>query len=206
LAKEHIKELGLEGVHLLICQEPKHIEITVTADTEKWFGDWHKKQLKKRLIARFQPDNPDQNLLQEWGNKLRSGPQPNKGVLEALEYLRVALNRNRPVDQSRFYVALGVFGGVAGVGFLLAALRSRLRKTTADDAGVHDAELSGRSIAVLGGGIGAVTGQWLYRRFFGPRTAPVAVPAVAEEPVQEESQGPDAVPSDTDQSAPGPGS
>ena len=51
--------------------------------------------------------------------------------------------------------AIPVFGFVPLLGMLatvvLGVVRARLRKTTPDDAGVHGADDSGRSIAVLGG-------------------------------------------------------
>ena len=60
--------MNLDGVHLLICEEPQRIEITVSDDTEKLFGPWYQRHLKKRMIGRFQPDNPDQNIFQTFRN------------------------------------------------------------------------------------------------------------------------------------------
>jgi hypothetical protein len=59
-------------------------------------------------------------------------------------------------------------------------VRARLRKRGPASAGVHDADDSGRSIAVLGGGIGAVSGQWLVNRLFG-RRVPDEPPRLAVE-------------------------
>src|SRR5262249_31782370 len=98
-ARERMKKLDLHGVHLLICQKPRHIAITVSADTEELFGPWYRNHLKGRMIGRFQPDNPDQGFLQAERNKLRS-PDPDAGLLEAIDYLGQKFGHNRRVDQT----------------------------------------------------------------------------------------------------------
>src|SRR5262249_13222184 len=85
---------------------------------------------------------------------------------------------NRPVDQTNMYLGLLIMAAMIGAWLVLAIFRTRLRKTTPADAGVHDADDSGRSIAVLGGGIGDVSGQWFFSRIFGrspPEPAHVSV-------------------------------
>jgi hypothetical protein len=147
------------------------------------------------MIGRFQPDSPDQNILQAARNKFRS-PNPDAGLPEAIEYIGLKLDYNRRVDQTNFYVGLAVIGAMLGVGVFLGLVRMRLRRKTPEDAGVHDADDSGRSIGVLGGGIGAVCGQWFYNHFFGAPHEPAPLP-VAEsklDEASEESQGPDALP------------
>jgi hypothetical protein len=192
MAREHIKELKLDGVHLLICQEPRHIAVTVTEDTEKLFGDWYQRHLKKRTIGKFQPDNPDQHIFQVLRNKLRQGARPNDGLTEALDYIALKLDYNREIDHTNFKLGCVAIGGLLGFAAILGVMRSRLRATTPPDAGVHDTEVSGRSIAVLGGGIGAVTGQWIYNRLFGPRREDEL--AVTEEPPPEMEQPPEDTP------------
>src|SRR5262249_35718562 len=48
-ARERMRERRIEGVHILICQNPRHIEITVSEDTEPLFGKWYRDHLRKRL-------------------------------------------------------------------------------------------------------------------------------------------------------------
>lgn len=170
MAREQIKALHLEGIHLLICEEPRHIEITVTDDCEPLFGEWYQRHLKKRMIGKFQPDNPDQNIFQSLRNKLRTGSNPDEGLSEALDYIALKFDYNRPIDNTNFKLGGVAICGFLGFGAILGVMRSRLRTTTPHDAGVHDAESSGRSIAVLGGGIGAVTGQWMFNALFGMRS------------------------------------
>jgi hypothetical protein len=180
LVREHIKKLDLQGVHLLVCQDPPHIGITVTEDTEALFGKWYREHLKGRMIGKFQPDNPDQHLFKALRNKLRSGPNPNAGLLEALDYVGTKLDYNRPIDQTNLYLGLVIMAGMIGAWVFLGMVRARLRKRGPASAGVHDADDSGRSIAVLGGGIGAVSGQWLVNRLFG-RRVPDEPPRLAVE-------------------------
>jgi hypothetical protein len=197
-ARERMKEKKIDGVQILLCQEPPHIEITVSKGSESLFGPWYRNHLKGRMIGRFQPDNPDQTYLQALRNKLRPGPRPDTGLLEAITYVGDKLDYNRPVDQTNLYLSLAILGVMLGATGLLGFVRLQLRKHTPDDAGVHDADDSGRSIAVLGGGIGAVCGQWLYYRFIAPRPPAEPAPAPARETrhdgPSEESQGPDALP------------
>jgi hypothetical protein len=176
-AQEDIKKLeDFQGIHILICQDPLHIEITVTDDTKPMFNKRDSARLYKRLLA-MQPDNPDHSYLGKMSRAvIGSEPSPDKALLSGISYIEYYMWR--PVDQTRWYIGLSVIGGLLGVWMLLAILRARLRKRTPLEAGVHGADESGRSIGVLGGGIGAVSGQWFYDRLFAPpQPAPTAVGA-----------------------------
>jgi hypothetical protein len=197
LAREEMKAEKIQGVHLLVSTVPQHIQITVSEDSDHLFGKWYREHLKGRMIGKFQPDSSDQNVLRKVRNKMRSA-NPNEGLIESLDYVALKLDYNRPIDHTNFKLGSVAIGGLLGLGAILGVLRSRLRQTTPADAGVHDVEDSGRSIAVLGGGIGAVTGLWISNKLFGPRapSEPVAAetPPPAEELPPDEEQGPDAVP------------
>ncbi len=177
------KQLGkTDGILLLICEEPRHIQIVVSESTESLFGKWYQDHLRGRMIGKFQPDNPGQHFFSALRNKLRSGPNPNAGLLESVDYIAAKLDYNRPVDQTNLYLGLGIMGGMIGAWFVLGIFRTRLRKRTPLEAGVHGADNSGRSIAVLGGGIGAVSGQWFFSRLFARHTPDPeeAAPTVVE--------------------------
>jgi uncharacterized membrane protein YgcG len=177
-ARERMAKANADGICLLICQDPQHIQVIVTKDTESLFGKWYQDHLRGRMISRFQPDNPEQHFFSALRNKLRSGSNPSAGLLETIDYINAKLDYNRPVDQTNLYLGLAIMGSMIAVWLILGIVRARLRKTTPADAGVHGADDSGRSIAVLGGGIGAVSGQWFFSHFFG-RRPPAGPPHVA---------------------------
>src|SRR5262249_58651952 len=87
--------------------------------------------------------------------------------------------RTGPADMTRWYEGLAVMGGMLGAWVVLGLASRKLRKGTPAEAGVHHGDDSGRSIAVLGGGIGAVCGQWLVDRWSHrrqPRPVPPPIP------------------------------
>jgi hypothetical protein len=148
-------------------------------------------RLYKRLLA-MQPDNPDHSLLGKMSRAvIGSEPSPDKALLSGISYIESYMWR--PVDQTRWYIGLSVIGALLGVWLFLAILRARLRKKTPVEAGVHGVDESGRSIGVLGGGIGAVSGQWFYDRLFSPPPpAPAAVGAESTMEKPSESKPPTA--------------
>lgn len=153
-----------EGIHILICQKPRHIEITVSKDTEPLFSKWYRDVLHRRLVSKIQPDNPNQNIVQSAVNRLRGGAA-NKGLIRAVDFIGNSLHANRPVDQSRWFGALSVMSAILASWFVLGIVSRRLQKGTPPEAGITSGDDEGRSIAVLGGGIGAVCGQWLVNRW-----------------------------------------
>ncbi len=204
IARERMEAAHLEGVLLLICETPskddipenlrnvKHIEIAASDDTELLFGPWYRDHLKGRMIGSIQPDNPDQHLFRALSNRLRTSHDPDKGILAAIEYVGNKIEWNMPVDQSNLVIGLGIMAGVLGFWLVLGLVRARLRNKGPAEAGVVHADESGRSIAVLGGGIGAVSGQWVFNRLFRHRKPePVPAPAPAsEEPSHEGEETP----------------
>jgi hypothetical protein len=192
-AQDDLKKLDdFKGIHILICQEPLHIEITITDDINKsMFSKRDRERLYKRLLA-IQPDNPDQTFRRKtWQAVFGQEPNPDDGLLSGISYIEY--NLWRPVDQTRWYIGLSVIGALLGVWLFLAILRARLRKRTPAETGVHGADESGRSIGVLGGGIGAVSGQWFYDRLFAPPPqAPASVGAESTMEKPSESKPPTA--------------
>ncbi|MBI1917489.1 MAG: TPM domain-containing protein [Planctomycetes bacterium] len=171
----------LDGIYVLVCLDPKVIHVFVSEGAP--FTDLNKRQLYRLLVDRIQPDNPDQGAVQEIFNKFRKKRDNDAGLLAAVDLVEAKLDWNRPVDLSNWMLGLGAMGGLLGVWIFLGVVRIRLRRTTPADAGVHDADDSGRSIAVLGGGIGAVCGEWLFGHVLsaGRSVARVVVPPPVED-------------------------
>jgi hypothetical protein len=181
-----IDEAKLDGIYVLICREPKVVRVAVHPDsTTAVFTKRNQKFLHDLIIDRIQPDNPNQGDVQRLVNSLRKKRRNDDGLLAAVDYVAGKLESNGPVDESRFLMGLMIIAGVLCFWTLLVMMRGRLRKWTPAEAGVHVEDEGGRSIAVLGGGIGAVSGQWLFsrltRRWRRP-PATVAENVPAEEP------------------------
>ncbi len=187
---ERIKAEKLDGIYVLICMGPKVVRVAVSPeDTRAVFTERNQKFLRNLVIDRIQPENPNQGEIQRFVNSLRKKRRNDDGLLAAVDYVAGKLESNGPVDASRFLIGLMIVAGVLVFWTLTVMVRSRLRKWTPAEAGVRLEDEGGRSIAVLGGGIGAVSGQWLFnrltRRWRRP-AAPVTENATAEAPRQPE--------------------
>src|SRR5262249_10318977 len=155
--------------------EPRHIQVVVRPDeTEQVFTRRNQQFLRGLLVDRIQPDNPDQGGVQRLLNSMRKTRRNDDGLLAAVDYVEGKLEYNRPVDQTNWLWGVAIIGGVLVCWAFLVVVRYRLRKHTPPEAGVRVEDESGRSIAVLGGGIGAVSGQWLFDRITGRWRRPAA--------------------------------
>jgi hypothetical protein len=176
-----VKGTDFDGVYVVICQKPRHIQVMVYPEkTQEQFTAWYQKLLLRRLIGKIQPDNPNQTIPQEFWNrnvaKLWRKDGADAGLREAVTFVSSTFDSLRPVDKENFYLSLGIMGGMLIFWLILSIARGQLRKRGPKEAGVYDADDSGRSIAVLGGGIGAVAGEWLVQHVF-RRKPDVSVPA-----------------------------
>jgi hypothetical protein len=171
-----------DGIFVLISEKPEDIEIYVSPDTEPYFGEWYQKELFKILAVEIQPDNPRQSLFREVITRFNLHKQRGNdyALITAIDFVRRKLDWNTPVEQDNWVLGLGAIGGLLVLWVFLGILRNRLRKRTPASAGVQETDDSGRSIGVLGGGIGAITGQWLASLLFGPREPAPTVTATAE--------------------------
>lgn len=170
----------LDGIYVLICEKPMFIQMVVSPpETEQVFTSLNQRRLRELLIDRLQPANPNQGLFNRFLNSVRKKRKNDDGLLAAVDYVEEKLDYNRPVDRTNWLLSLGTIGVVLGFWSLLVLVRARLRKRTPAAAGVGVEDESGRSIAVLGGGIGAVSGQWLFDKIFRRRKQPAAAAAGA---------------------------
>jgi hypothetical protein len=150
----------IDGIYVLISLDPKAIHIVVSEGTP--FTERNRHQLYELLVDYIQPENPDQDFLQGLLGKFKKKRDNDKGLLAAVDFVEAKLIDNRPIELGNWMFGMGAMAGLLGVWMVLGMVRLRLRRTTPADAEVHDADDSGRSIAVLGGGIGAVCGEWLF--------------------------------------------
>jgi hypothetical protein len=111
-AKQRSQELGVEGIHVLICKQPRHVAVVV----------W-----PERLEADFGPKEC-KGVEQMFTRRLVAAPD--ETLLGALAQVRSGLEAHRePEPPSVALGPLGVFiGGAVGVWLLLGLVRLRLRK------------------------------------------------------------------------------
>ncbi len=112
LAHKRSEELGFEGIHVLICKQPRHIAVVV----------W-----PQRLEAQFNANDVN-GIERLFRRNLVSAPD--QTLLDAVDQIGVDLQKNRqPAPPSLPLGALGVFiAGAIGVWLVLAAVRLGLRK------------------------------------------------------------------------------
>jgi len=160
---ERVQQTKLNGIYVLICVQPEHVHVAVSPeDNEELFTERNQEFLQGHLLR-----------------ALRKRRRIDDGLIVAVNYVGGKLESNEPVDWSRWLEGMSAVGGVVCFWVLLVTVRARLRKHTPSGAGVRIEDESGRSIAVLGGGIGAVSGQWLFDRL--TRRHPLAAPATENE-------------------------
>ena len=191
--KDRVAAEKVDGVYVLICMEPKAVRVAVNPDdTRAVFTKENQKRLRQMVIDRIQPDNPNQALFWRWANSVRQKRRNDDGLLDVVGYVGEKLRWNEPVDTSRFLEGLMIIAGVLCFWTLLVMVRARLRKWTPAESGVHIEDEGGRSIAVLGGGIGAVSGQWLVNSLFRRRRRPA--PSLTGNVPAEAANNPDNLP------------
>jgi hypothetical protein len=111
-AHRRSEELGVEGIHVLICKQPRHIAVVV----------W-----PQRFEAQFNATDRS-GIERLFRRDLVSAP--NETLLGALDQIRVDLQKNRePAPPSLALGPLGVFiAGAIGVWLVLAVVRRGLHK------------------------------------------------------------------------------
>ena len=156
--KERIAATKLDGIYVLVCLEPRYVRVAVHPDEigDTLFTEEDQKFLHKML---------DHWLVKQHRN--------DDHLLIAVDYVGDKLSSHAPVAMTQWLLGLSVIGGVLCFWALLVMVRARLHKRTPAETGVRVEDESGRSIAVLGGGIGAVSGQWLFDRLDAGGAAPL---------------------------------
>ncbi len=110
-AKERSRAFGVEGVHVLICKQPRQVAVVVWPERfESEFGATECKSIE-RLLTRHLVSAPDETLL------------------TTLDHIRTGLRTQREPEPSVAFGPLGLFiGGTVGLWLLLCVARLRLRK------------------------------------------------------------------------------
>src|SRR5262249_14918099 len=157
-----------------ICLEPRELYIKVTQAKEEFFTRRNLNNLDRLLKGKLVDDFPHRGAHWPWKKR-----DNDEALLAGIDFIERKFDYNRPVDMTSWAGGRGAIGAARGGGAVRGGARVRPRKRTPPGAGVPPEDESGRSIAVLGGGIGAVTGQWLSALLFRRRRREAAAPAPA---------------------------
>lgn len=167
MAKERAAAAGVDGVYILICDDPpklRHVQVSVWPESrEQTFPARDREALRKEMAHNLAKD-------------------PDKTLLHAVAQVREVLKEHQPADPASNSVLWTVGGVILAflvawvvLGVLRARLVARDRDRAALVAGIP--EESGRHFmpGLLGGMFGSVAGLWIYDRLFrgGPREPPL---------------------------------
>jgi len=162
-AKERAGAAGVDGVYVLICTDPRHVQVIVWPESrDKTFPARDREDLRKYLAKQLNKE-PDQTLL------------------SAVAQVRAAIQARQPVEPvsySTFWIVGGVILAFLTVWLILGLMRSKLasRDQTEDVAGSSASYVPG----LLGGMFGSLAGYWIYDRLFhGGPSKPTASEDVA---------------------------
>jgi hypothetical protein len=149
-AKRRAKTVGVDGVYVLICKQPKHVHVLVYPDTpEQAFTDDNTKELRRRLERQL-PKAPDA-ALEDAAAFVRDTVKENLAAREAA------------AASIRFGTVAWLLGAVLGIWLLLSLVRAVLHwrgAAAADPAHV------GLTAGFFAGLFGTTAGHWVYDRLF----------------------------------------
>jgi uncharacterized membrane protein YgcG len=136
-AQERADAAGVNGVYILICADPRHVQVHVTPDARAAFSDRDREQLRKSL-----------------SRKLRSRAYDD-ALLDSVEFVRDRLD---PQHASWWWV-LWVVLGIVGIWLLVGLVRTLLGPSANHTPG------AGPSGGILAGMFGATAGSWMVHTF-----------------------------------------
>ena len=149
-AKRRANAVGVDGVYVLICKDPKHVHVLVHPDTpEQAFTDDNAKELRRRLERQL-PKSADTALN------------------DAVEYVREAVKENLAAREAAaasipFATVAWILGAVLGAWLLLSLARAVLHRRAAGAADPGHVSLTSAFFAGL---FGTTAGHWVYDRLF----------------------------------------
>jgi uncharacterized protein len=163
-ADDRATELELDGVYILITEEPKHLQLWVGRNTQaKAFTTKDREELEKRMLGSFNARKYDQGLL-EGLSFIRSSM---KGHIKLKEN-----HDQRAADEGFNWKGLIcpalIIGGVMWLVFgLIRGLSGMGASGGMAGGGAGGWGGGGFMSGMLGGLFGAVAGNWLYHSFLG---------------------------------------
>jgi uncharacterized membrane protein YgcG len=150
-AQQRAEEAGVNGAYVLICAEPRHVQVYVSPDTRTAFPDKDRDQLRKALSRKLGRKAYDDALL------------------DTVDFARDRLDPSHAAAaRAGWWWVLWVIVGIVGVWLVVGLIRSVLGLGAA-------ASSSGGVLTVL---FGATAGGWMRHALLGRRddNKPAPVP------------------------------
>jgi uncharacterized membrane protein YgcG len=202
-AARRAREEGVNGIYVLITREPGHVEVAVGNHTRAVFSDEQRHRLAQILLNRFKQKEYDAGLLEAVRyvrSALAAAPKAvGAAVLAGAEHPRLPYAPRGTGGGLGVWHWLGLSLAVLVGVWIVSAVFRAVAGAGAQPAYGGPGGPSGYGPAayapagggggffssLLGGMFGAAAGSWLYDRFSGGQSPPVAaaaVPASAPEP------------------------
>jgi hypothetical protein len=152
-ARKRADAAGVDGIFVVICNDPKDIHIVVRPAEDPDFTRHDAESLRRSIARRLQESGPD------------------AGLLALTEQVRAILKTHATRGQSTSvvneYILLGLVSGGVGLWLVLAIVRFRMRAGQADTAGAGGVGATAlHRPALLGAMFGSPAGAWIYDKLY----------------------------------------
>jgi hypothetical protein len=168
-AQKRAAETGLDGIYVVICNDPKDVHVVVRPADDPAFTPHDANTLRLTIVRRLQDSGPDLALLAL--------------IRQVQSILQAHATRGQSTSVVNEFVLASLLGGVVGLWLLLCLIRFKMRARHASDSIEQSAEeRARRGPALLGAMFGFPAGHWLYDKLY-PSSAQSAGPLPAPEPL-----------------------
>ena len=169
-ARKRADAAGVDGIFVVICNDPKDIHVIVRPAEDPSFTRHDAESLRRSIARRLQESGPD------------------AGLLALTEQLRAILHAHATRGQSTAvvneFILLGLLGGGVALWLVLALVRFKLRVRQAVRAGEASAGVSAlQGPALLGAMFGSPSGVWIYDKLYPDLGRAAAGSGIATVPV-----------------------
>ena len=156
-AQKRASESAVDGIYVVICNDPKDVHIVVRPADDPAFTHHDSEELRRTLARRLQDSGPDQALLAMIG--------------QVRDTLQTHAMRGQSTSVVNEFVLASLLGGGVALWLVLCGVRFKMR---ANDAGnplaASGPEAARRTPALLGAMFGFPAAQWIYDKLY-PSTA-----------------------------------
>ncbi len=158
-ARKRAGESGLDGIYVVICNDPRDVHVIVRPGDDPAFTPHDAEELRRTIARRLHDSGPDRALLALAG--------------QVRATLQAHATRGQSTSVVNEFILVGLLGGGVVLWLLLCAVRYKMRRgRTASLAEEGAAEWTRRTPALLGARFGFPAACWIYDKLY-PCPAPV---------------------------------
>jgi len=153
-AQERAEAAGVNGVYVLICADPHHVQVFVSPEAREALPNKDRERLRKALAIKL-------------------GRKPyDDALLDTVAFVRDRLDPIHAAEaRSNWWWVLWLILGIVGVWLVVGLVRSLLGSGATQTPG------AGPGGGLLAGMFGATAGSWMYHAFFRGGSKEIAEPA-----------------------------